>query len=249
MSGTIRDLPREIGNVEPSRAAHAPMSQHATSGQASNAEIAPWANGGSLAAGPTASGDIYGRNSGKNQRPSSFRPGTGQRGASDAADPVFSHDDRRPSVISVTSASSQISNSRPTDSRRAPHKKLVGFFGDDSRESLRGSDTSIATTGQRDHSTSSRSKRNNSVYTNSTDGRPTSETSSRARTPPSSDVTPWLFQDFKVSLRVRVCYTRSPSLLLRQSEWKICCRHLCVHWPFPRTAARQTLDHTPLTFE
>jgi len=209
MSGTIRDLPREIGNVEPSRAPHAPMSRHAISEQAPNAEIAPWASRGSLAAGPTALGGLYDSSGRKNQRASSIRPGTAQSGASDLTDPVFCRDDRRPSVISVTSASSQTSISRPTDNRRAPHKKLAGFFGEDSRESLKGSETSIATTGQRDHSTSSRSKRNNSVYTNSTDGRPTSETSSRARTPPSSDVTPWLFQDFKVSLRVRVCYTIS----------------------------------------
>lgn len=244
MSGTIRDLPRAIGNVQPSRAPHAPM--HEMSEQASNAEIAPWASGGSLAAGPTASGGLYDTSNGQHQRPSSIRPGTGQSGASDLPDPVSWCDDRRPSVISVTSASSQSSILRPTDNRRAAHKKLAGFFGEDGRESLKGSDTSIATTGQRDHSTSSRSKRNNSVYTNSTDGRPTSETSSRARTPPSSDVTPWLFQDFKVSLRVRVCYTKSPSLLLRKSKSNTCYRHLCVCWPLPRASARDKLWTTPL---
>lgn len=246
MSGTIRDLPRENGKVEPSRAPIIPTSRHPMSEQASNAEIAPWASGGPTTAGLTASGGIYDSSSGKNQIPSSIRPGTAQSGASDLPDPMSWGDDRRPSVVSVTSASSQTSISRPTNNRRAAHKKIAGFFGEDSKESLKGSDTSTATTDQRNHSTSSRSKRNNSVYTNSTDGRPASETSSRARTPPPSDVTPWLFQDFKVSLRVRICYTESPSLLPRKSKLDNYYRHLCVHWPFPRTTARDKLWTIPL---
>lgn len=209
MSGTIREFPRELGNVDYSRAPPAPVSKDEMPDQASNADIAPWASESSLGVGLMNSGGLHEKSNGKSQRPSSLRPDTAQSGASDSTDPIFCSDDRRPSVISATSASSQTSNSRPSNSRRAHHKKLAGFFGEDSRESSKGSDTSIATAGQRDHSTSSRSKRNNSIHTISTDGRPTSEASSRARTPPSSDVTPWLFQDFKVSPRIRVCCTDS----------------------------------------
>ena len=207
MSGTIRDFPREVGHADPSRQTPGPLSGYTESDQAPNADIAPWASESSFGAGTTSLGGAYDSGNGKSQRASSLRPSTGMSGASDSPDPVFCSDDRRPSVISATSVSSQTSNSRPTNSRRAHHKKLADFFSEDSRESSKGSDTSIATAGQRDHSTSSRSKRNNSIHTVSTDGRPTSETSSRARTPPSSDVTPWLFQDFKVRPRVRVCCT------------------------------------------
>ena len=210
MSGTIRDIPREMCGTDSCRAPPIPPSKYAAPEQAPSADIAPWASTSSLGGIPATSAGLYENSNGKTQRPPSFRPDTAQSGTSDSPDPMFWGDDRRPSVISATSASSQTSNSRPApNSRRAPHKKLAGFFGEDSRESSKGSDTSIATTGQRDPSTSSRSKRNNSIHTLSTDGWPTSETSSRPRTPPSSDVTPWLFQDFKVSPRVRHRYTDS----------------------------------------
>ena len=225
--------------MDPSRTPLGPVSKYAAPEQAPNADIAPWASESSLRAGPVVSGSMYDNSNGRNQRPSSFRPDTGRSGASDSPDPTFCGDDRRPSVISATSVSSQASDPRPTYSRRA-HRKLAGFFGEDSRESSKGSDTSTATTGQRDRSASSRSRRKNSVYTNSTEGRPTSDTSSRPRTPPSSDVTPWLFQDFQVSPRVRVCCTQLPSLLLHlsgrfKSHWQ-----QSVHWPRPSTHTATT---------
>lgn len=212
MSGTIRDFSKDVGNLNSFGAPSAPTSKSTNPSHAPNADIAPWASETSLGAHPSASGNIYDKSNGKSQGSSLYRPDTGHSGTSDSPDPLFWRDDRRPSVISATSVSSQTSNSRPTNGRRAHNKKIAGFFGEDSRESSKGSDTSVATTG-RENSISSRSKRNNSVFTSSTDGRPISETSSRARTPPSSEVTPWLFQDFKVSPRVRVCCTRFTSLL------------------------------------
>ena len=190
MSGTIQDFQRELGNADPSRPNKSPSTKNGMASQGRNADIAPWASDNSFSTGSFDAREVSSRS-----------------GASDFQDPVFRSDDRRPSVISATSVSSQASkNSMPTNSRRAHNKKLAGFFTEDSRESSKSSDTSIATTGQRDHSASSRSRRNNSVHTNnSADGRPISENSSRPRTPPSSAVTPWLFQDFKVCPRVCVC--------------------------------------------
>lgn len=129
----------------------------------------------------------------------SFRPDTGRTGASDSPDTLFFGDERRPSMASATTVSSSNSNRRASTSKSTRHKKLANLFGED--ESSRSSDTSILTTG-RDQSTSSHchADRKNSVNTiNTIDGRPTSPSTSRPRTPlPSSDVTPWLFQDFKV---------------------------------------------------
>jgi adenylate cyclase len=107
----------------------------------------------------------------------------------------FPQDDRRPSVASATTVSSSGSKS---SIGRGFHKQLRGFFGDEfPGDSRQGSDTSLTTSTQfRDDTQSSRSIRNRN---NSVNSRPTSPTSSRPRTPlPSSEVTPWDFQDFKV---------------------------------------------------
>lgn len=126
----------------------------------------------------------------------SFRPDTSN---SDSPDPMFRDNERRPSVASGTTESSQTSVSKASTNRGTPYKKVAGFFSDDGRQSSRSSDTSIPNTLQRELTASS--SRHGSIHTSRDDGRPpTSPTSSRPRTPlPSSDVTPWLFQDFKVS--------------------------------------------------
>ena len=208
MSGVVRELPQEIENPRFAKSSNLATSTNEKLTQAATADIAPWANDSAFGAGSFDTGGLLDNSIGRKQAQSSLRPSTGQSTTSEPPDPIFFPDDRRPSVISATSASSQASSSKPKNSRRVHNKKLVGFFGEDSRESSKSSDTSVATTNQRDHSTSSHSRRNNSVYTNnSIDGRPASENSSRPRTPPSSDVTPWLFQDFKVSPRAGVCVT------------------------------------------
>lgn len=181
---------------------HASRRQPSVSG--TSAQIAPWASDGSSIPGALSSGGFFDDGRGKLPTSPSFRPDTGRTGASDSPDPMFFGDERRPSMASATTVSSSNSNRRASTSRSTRHKKLASFFGEDGHESSRGSDTSVFTTG-RDHSTSSHSHRdrNNSVHTINTDGRTISPTSSRPRTPlPSSEVTPWLFQDFKASTRI-----------------------------------------------
>lgn len=168
-----------------------------------NSQISPWevnlTSGAALAS-------LFDDGRGNAPGSPSFRPDTGRTGASDSPDPLFFGDERRPSMASATTVSSSNSNRRASTSKSTRHKKLANLFGED--ESSRGSDTSILTTG-RDQSTSSHchADRKNSVNTiNTSDGRPTSPSISRPRTPlPSSDVTPWLFQDFKVGIQAFFC--------------------------------------------
>lgn len=101
-------------------------------------------------------------------------------------------DDRRPSVASTTASTASTASKRSLGQKF--HKKLQGFFGDDfdpDDTTRQGSEGSINNTlnggdGGRDRQDSST--------------RPVSPTSSRPRTPagPSSEVTPWLFQDTEV---------------------------------------------------
>lgn len=181
-----------------------PASKRAPSSAAAlDAEIAPW-----LSSGPSESnGGLDGGSSfdDVHAKPQTNRPDNQQN---ELVDPMFYTNDRRPSMASATTVSSQNSMpiSRASTSRGNHSKRLGAYFGDDTFDSSRSSDTSILTTG-RDHSTSSQSRkaRHNSVQTNNTDGRASSP-GSRPRSPlPSSDVTPWLFQDFKVSARDDVC--------------------------------------------
>lgn len=162
---------------------------------APDAEIAPWLSSGPLETNGGADGgnsfdDVQGK----------ARPARPDNQQNELVDPMFYTNDRRPSMASATTVSSQnsVPISRASTSRGNHSKRLGAYFGDDTLDSSRSSDTSILTTG-RDHSTSSQSRkaRHNSVQTNNTDGRASSP-GSRPRSPiPSSDVTPWLFQDFK----------------------------------------------------
>lgn len=209
MSSTIRDCGRDQGALpkrpeEPGQTA----SRQAPSASAPDDEIAPWlSTAPSAFNGAVHNGSFFDDRPAKAHAPATTRPDTG---AGDTFDPMFQSDDRRPSMASATTVSSQnsASISRTSTNRGTQHRRLGAFFGDDGQDSLRSSDTSILTA-PRDHSTSSQSRkaRHNSVQTNNTDGgRPGSPTSSRPRSPlPSSDVTPWLFQDFKVRARDVVC--------------------------------------------
>lgn len=132
---------------------------------------------------------------------SSLRPGTGGTAMTESPDTLSFEDVRRPSLASTTTVSSHGSGSKVGVSRK---KKLAGFFGEDpsSQESQRkNSDSSIPMIGQRTHSSQSYRDRNESQV---------SPAASRPRTPlPSSDVVPWLFQNFQVSLRDLICQTQS----------------------------------------
>lgn len=228
MDPKIRDYRQDLERLNTSGAVGPPAPRRQPSAAVQNTQISPWAIEGSPDTGAIPAGSFF--DDGRNRLPvsPSFRPDTGRTGASDSPDPMFFGDERRPSMASATTVSSTNSNRRASTSRSTRHKKLANFFGED--ESSRGSDTSIFTTG-RDHSASSHSHRdrdrNNSIHTINIDGRPVSPSSSRPRTPiPSSEVTPWLFQDFKVSSCVHFCPTQSMHvcvgmrILVQCVQWK-----------------------------
>ena len=205
MTTTVHDCRRDLANLDTSQGSIPSFSKQPPSAVITSAEIAPWAvnEGRTLSRGGEASQSFFDDGQNKLQASPSFQSDTGGTSSPDRA---TYGDDRRPSIASATTISSQNSNSnsRASISKGPRRSKIAGFFGDDGngRESSRSSDTSILTTGQREHSTSSASQRdrNNSINAFNPDGRPLSPGNSRPRTPlPSSDVTPWLFQDFKVS--------------------------------------------------
>ena len=225
MTGTIHDYRRDLACLDTTRGSIPSVARHVPPAVVPDAEIAPWAvhDGRTVSKGGVASDSFYDDGHSKFQISPSFRPDTGGTGTSGSPDRLSYGDERRPSIASATTISSQNSNSnsRASISKGTRRSKIAGFFGDDGngRASSRSSDTSILTTGQREHSTSSFSQRdrNNSVNAFNPDGRPLSPGNSRPRTPlPSSDVTPWLFQDFKVS--PNVCGSRvTQSLLFRMT--------------------------------
>lgn len=183
------------------------ISRHPPTAITPNTYIAPWANNSATVPNSAFPGSFLDDSTENLQLSPSFRPGTGRTGISDSPDVAYYEDERRPSVTSATTISSQ--GSRSSISRGGFHKKLTGFFGEDlpgPDAPLHGSQTSLVTNGGRECATQPQRDRNNSVHTNNTDGRPASPGISRPRTPlPSSDVVPWVFQDPQVSSRVRVC--------------------------------------------
>ena len=227
MSNTIRDCDQDWGHSSRlDRQGPAPT-RHPPPAAVPDDDIAPWLNSGPAAPnGPSENGSPFGGRLGKSQTFPTSRAGNS---ANEPVDPMFDNDERRPSVASATTVSSQNSTpvSRTSTGRGAHSRRLGAFFGDDARDSARSSHTSILTT-NRDHSISSQNRkaRHNSVQTNNTDGRPVSPSSSRPRSPlPSSDVTPWLFQDFKVSACDAVCSCATQSMCVCQPF-----RVLCVSW-------------------
>lgn len=203
MTSTLHNYGRSTGQSTQSYTHGSTSTKPVPTTAAADADIAPW-----LSTGPSApnggfdNGNFFGERLAKSHTLPTARPGTQH---SESVDPMYYDDERRPSVASATTVSSQNSASVSRTSTGHGHhsRRLGAFFGDDGQDSLRSSDTSILTT-NRDHSISSQSRkaRHNSVQTNNTDGRPGSPSSSRPRSPiPSSDITPWLFQDFKVSAR------------------------------------------------
>ena len=179
--------------VNPAQTARAPAKA------AASFDIAPW-----MSEGP-ATLNTYGFSSGgflgdaQTKLDSTYpRPGTAQTGESDSPEPAFRNDERRPSITSATTVSSQNSWSKASVNKVGPNKKVAPFLSEDDGISSRTSDVSIPSTLHREQTNSSR---HNSANTSFTDGGPVSPTSSRPLTPlPSSDVTPWLFQEFQVCL-------------------------------------------------
>ena len=113
-------------------------------------------------------------------------------------------DDRRPSIASANTVSS--SGSKSSVSGKA-HRKLQNFFGEEYKGleegSRQGSETSSMQSSLPAFAPGggSQRNRNNSVNDGSQQSGPPSPSSSRPRTPahaPSSEVTPWVFQDSQV---------------------------------------------------
>ncbi|KAJ5038748.1 uncharacterized protein L3040_006428 [Drepanopeziza brunnea f. sp. 'multigermtubi'] len=170
--------------------------------------VAPWmSNSNGIVTSPTTAfgTSFYNDSSDNLSQGSQFSPGlksgmgvAGNANPSDLnTDRSYFEDERRPSVASVATASSQ--GSKSSVSRQGIHKKLQTFFGEDfpGRDS---SDTSLPSHGKeaRSHSFArSHRERNISSATDKTQ-RDASPGPSRPRSPiPSSDVVPFLYQDSK----------------------------------------------------
>ena len=160
-------------------------------------EIAPWlSEGPELNTHGLTSATLFGGPS-KPEKSPSLRPGTGRTGHSVSPDPMFRGEERNPSTTSATTLGSQNSWSKASSRRQTagPNKQIAPFLGDEGQMSSKSSETSLPNMLQREQTNSSR---HSSTQNNNADSGMHSPTSSRPRTPPSSDVVPWLFQDFKV---------------------------------------------------
>lgn len=169
--------------------------------------VSPWASSNKENGGPQMPTSIFGgsfyndSNENLGQISPGFAPPNGMGFPGDG-------DDRRPSIASATTVSSSGSKSSFGGKYK---KKLQGFFGEDypgesHSGSRQGSETSSMKGGQLPAfapGAAAARLRNNSMN-DAMMGRsgPPSPTSSRPRTPapaPSSEVTPWVFQDTQVS--------------------------------------------------
>ncbi|KAF4281870.1 hypothetical protein KXW98_001621 [Aspergillus fumigatus] len=132
-----------------------------------------------------------------------FRPSTGRTFASEPVDFDYNRDDRRPSVASATTISSQGSKSSTGGRFR---KKLQGFFGDEylppgeSKQEQEQDTRSLSSRPASIDHFKARERANSDGARNFPE-RSQDDTSSlhpsRPRTPlPSSEITPWLYQSF-----------------------------------------------------
>ena len=159
------------------------------------AQVAPWASNEHSPSPATAmlppSRNFFDEPRERARSSHSKRPSTSRTDTSDSLEPWRSRHDRRPSIASEATANSQASSEK-TSGTKPKARKLTGIFGgEDHRGSHPYSDKTLSS------SNISLRTRTNSIQTKD-DGR-VSPTSSRPRTPlPSSDVTPWVFQDFQV---------------------------------------------------
>lgn len=206
------------GNRIPSIQHNPPSAQ-----QGSPNQIAPWmsANGNDTAAASGFGANFYNGSSDNLAHGFQLSPGfrSGMTTNATINDPptdgYFDHE-RRPSLASVTTASSTGSKSSIGRSG-AIHKKLQTFFGED-YPGKDGSDSSLPTQGQetpqnkevskdssqgkevRSHSFARSQRERNLSSATDTTQRDVSPAPSRPRTPvPSSEVVPFLYQDSQVS--------------------------------------------------
>ncbi|KAH8814956.1 adenylate cyclase [Xylogone sp. PMI_703] len=181
-----------------------PQIQHNPPTAASPHQIAPWMSANGAGAQPSSgfSTSFYDDSSDNlsqgSQLSPGFRPGTGLTGNTNTtespADQFFA-DERRPSVASVTTASS--TGSRSSIGRGTIHKKLHNFFGEDF-PGKDGSEISLPPHGRehRSHSFARSHRDRNASNATEHPPRDSSPAPSRPRTPvPSSDVVPFLYQE------------------------------------------------------
>ena len=195
-----------------------PLSQSQQPLDRPNADIAPWMDDGlpPLSTHGLTSLNNFNTDAPKLHLSSSIRPDTGD---SEPRDLIFDNDERRPSLATTESRQTSVSIpvSKTSTNRGTPYKRGAFFSDDYGRQSSKSSDTSIPATLQREQTSSSKHGSIRHGHHGSRDDATasTSPTGSRPRTPlPSSDVTPWLFQDFKVSSYIFASdrrYLSSPS--------------------------------------
>ncbi|KAL9101660.1 MAG: hypothetical protein Q9163_003099 [Psora crenata] len=127
-----------------------------------------------------------------------FRYDNSRTAQSEATEHTKSQADTwEPSTTSETASGRQVPMSKPDATRTTPYRKVVGPSGENGRQSSQSSETSIPSSLQLQRETTA-SSHHGSMQSLFADGRPLSPGSPRPRTPlTSSDVTPWLFQDFK----------------------------------------------------
>ncbi|KAF2878145.1 hypothetical protein BDV95DRAFT_600823 [Massariosphaeria phaeospora] len=191
----FRDYRKQLAVLETSGGRIPSISRNPPTASAAS-PTPPWALSGTngSAMPPSVFGSFFNdSNEDVQLSPAFARPGSGK---DDAV--VYPVDDRRPSVASATTVSSTGSNSIS----RGFHKKLQGFFGEDfPGDSRQNSDSSLATPYATEQPTRGARNRTNSVNNtirSSLNSRPGSPEGSRPRTPlPSSEVTPWEFQELK----------------------------------------------------
>ncbi|KAL3419048.1 adenylate cyclase (protein phosphatase 2C) [Phlyctema vagabunda] len=200
---------RHLAVLDSAGAGRIPTMQQIPPTATSPNPIAPWMSGNGNAEPASAFGTSFYNDSSDNVSQASalspaFRPGTGFTGntiaSSDSTQETYG-DGRRPSVASITTASSSGSKTSSIN-RSGIHKKLQTFFGED-LPSRDGSDTSLPLHTKEQKERPAKDLRSNSFARStrernlsSSTAREASPGDSRPRTPvPSSDVVPFLYQE------------------------------------------------------
>lgn len=120
---------------------------------------------------------------------SSVRPDTARTNISDSPD--YDADARRPSIASATTISSTGSRGSAVNGRF--HKSLKGFFGEDPTDSRKGSTANLSDQVPPNLAAEKPPQRSGSVQTQNT----AEERPKTPAPPPSSEVTPWAYQNFE----------------------------------------------------
>ncbi|KAI9745331.1 MAG: cysteinyl-tRNA synthetase [Claussenomyces sp. TS43310] len=168
----------------------------------STSQIAPWMAGAPTAASSAFTSFYHDSSEDVSQASElspSIRPGTARTGNTIDSPNGFLNDERRPSLASITTASSSGSKQSAIKNGPQTYKKLQGFFGEDNpgKDDVdsSGQSTRKESRERKASTASSHTKHRDRQHSEAT-AREGSPVSSRPRTPvPSSDVVPFLYQD------------------------------------------------------